>query len=122
MTSERSVKLVNLTGHVVRLTDGNDCSPISPETRKARVQSKIVEKERVRWGGMLVPILTVEKETIIDLPDPADGVLYIVSGLVAARSGRTDALIPSRKMYDAAGVFSARSLLGMGIVGLDVQE
>jgi len=82
------MRFVNLTPHVVRLNDGREFAP-----------SGAVARCRNVYGPADADgIATVSIGPLEGLPEPADGVIYIVSGLAAtaaARAGRRDVVAPA---------------------------
>lgn len=61
-----------------------------------------------------IPIVTAEYGDIVGLPDPQDGVVYVVSMLVASRAGRADVFGPDSgptAIRDASGqIVAVRNL------------
>ena len=80
----KNMNVVNLTPHTVRLNDGTE---FAPSGLVARVASQHVEDEpgffRVVFGG------------IVGLPDPKEGTVFVVSGMVAAAAKRSDVVSPA---------------------------
>lgn len=99
------MKLVNLTQHVVNIVDplglkNMDIPPSGVEARVALTQKHI---GYANPEGSQVPIslFTVEKGAVEGLPDPEEGVIYIVSALV--REGvpdRKDVASPGEQVRD----------------------
>ena len=92
---------VNLTPHaiVVRMPDGSDLT-FPPSGKIARVD----ELPNVHTGdidGIPVISRTVFGK-VIDLPEPVEGVAYIVSGLVAGQVYRSDVFAPATGPKDNA--------------------
>jgi len=85
---------VNLTPHpiVIRLNDGSDLS-FPPSGKVARVD----EEPAHNLGNVNgIPILSRTKfGEVVDLPEPVEGVGYIVSGLVAGQVYRSDVFSPA---------------------------
>ena len=79
-------KVINLTPHVLRLTDGRE---FAPSGTVARVASRYTDFDtrgvcRVAFGE------------VSGVPDPQPGTLYIVSGMVAAAMpDRDDVVAPA---------------------------
>ena len=81
-------KLVNLTPHAVTLNDG---TVFPPSGVIARVSNSYTEFDEDHIGQVVFG-------EIMNLPDPEEGTLYIVSGLMAAaaaKKGRTDLVSPA---------------------------
>lgn len=85
-------KFVNLTPHVVRLNDGTE---FPPSGKVARVTSKYSQFDE---NG----IASVVFGEVQHLPEPEDGITYIVSALVAAAChDRKDVVSPATGHPDA---------------------
>ena len=83
-------KIINLTPHAINITDG---PTFPPSGKVARVSVQQVDDGVI--GG--VPVKKQTFGDIVDLPDPADDTIYIVSALVlsaAKAAGRTDCVAP----------------------------
>lgn len=84
------MNIINLTPHAVVITDG---PTFPPSGKVARVSVQQVDDGFI--GG--VPVKKQTFGNIVDLPDPADDTVYIVSALVlsaAKAAGRTDCVAP----------------------------
>ena len=83
-------KIINLTPHAINITDG----PTFPASGTvARVSVQQVDAGTIAG----VPVKKQTFGEIVDLPDPADDTIYIVSALVlsaAKAAGRTDCVAP----------------------------
>jgi hypothetical protein len=109
-------KVVNLTRHTLTFVDPVNTEKwesVEPDSRgPARVNSELAETEQVRLGQIDLPILEVKSRYLAHLPDPEDGVLYVVSGLVASVAYRPDVVAPARTWRDPSGeIQGARALL-----------
>lgn len=110
-------QLLNYTGHKLYLT--NDLDFVILDSRgRVRVKSKQEVDGRVvvNRGPLVMPLLRVSEQEIVGLPERRQGVLYVVSGLVAALAnaqGREDVVAPGRTVRsDGNGrVESARALI-----------
>lgn len=95
------MEIINLTPHVINL-HGNDGTLIQsiPSSGVARVASKPGTLED---RGLPVPVAapTVFGE-VEGLPPPRDGVVYVVSMLVAQQAKRPDVLSPGTGPNDGA--------------------
>ena len=101
------MKLVNLTGHDLRL--GNSSTLLRSKGR-ARVRGDMHEAGTVEISGVpsaSLPILEVEERAIEGLPAPQKDTLYIVSGIVASAAKRADVVAPSRVERSGNGRVSA---------------
>lgn len=99
---------VNLTPHTINvLTEGRTLA-IEPSGQLARVSS------RTETIGMLegIPVTTTVYGEVEGLPEPREGVAYIVSALVAQRvTDREDVFVPSESVRDERGrIIGCRSL------------
>lgn len=98
------MKLVNLTPHdvIIRLPGGDRVIPASGTV--ARVTTSHVPAGTIDG----VPVYTQTYGQIEGLPEPRDGVIYIVSAIVleaAKKLGRTDVVAPdtARAIRNEAG-------------------
>lgn len=116
MVEDHVYELVNLTGHPLTMTDGWLSSRLKSEGR-ARVTGRVDMVERVLLceqigGEYAIPILENVESQVEGLLPPVKGRLYVVSGVVAARTNRRDVLTPSRIERDKNGkVVAARALM-----------
>jgi len=115
MSNERRVvRIVNLTDHPLRLgTEANNLrfrssGKIRLDTHYRVDERVVVESED---GTVTVPILTLTPGDDDPVPDPEDGVLYVVSGLVAGRVRRADVVSPARQYKDENGKIRFASAL-----------
>ncbi len=95
-------KVVNLTGHDVTLVQWNDERYTLASDGSLRVYSNMQATGYVRVEEVEVPLLEIVEQRV-NLPDVVDGVLYVVSGIVAAKARRRDFLVPSRVVRDSSG-------------------
>lgn len=90
------MKVINLTPHMVNIVDGKSY----PSEGVARVSEKETQT------GMLngIPLFSKTFGEVVGLPDPQEGILFIVSGLVkAACPNRADLLVPTKLVRDEKG-------------------
>ena len=115
--------ILNLTPHPIRIyavdrPDGlDDLEPglrvvLEPEDTPARLSTVPVGglRREVRYG---IPIETIEFGSACNLPDPHDGISYVVSLPVALAlvRHRSDLLVPYREVRNASGtVIGCREL------------
>ena len=95
------MNFVNLTPHaiVVRLQDGTDLT-FPPSGKVARV-----DEEPAHNLGDVDGIKILSRTSfweVVDLPEPVEGVAYIVSGLVAGQVYRPDVFSPATGPKDGA--------------------
>lgn len=99
-TEKKTVKIVNLTPHDVVVMRTPTSQQSFPSAGVARLVEKRIQGEPLfDQHDLISPVETsyIEYGEIAGLPEPVDGVFYIVSALVgpvAARLGRTDCLAP----------------------------
>lgn len=108
------MRVVNLTGHPLRLLGDNGKFAEVRETElRTRASSLLVVDEYVNVGGIEIPVLSVKERTLHNLPPAEDGVIYVVSGLVASLANRPDVVSPARLVREAnkGRVRGARALL-----------
>lgn len=107
---EKNITLVNKTPHPITLVleDGAKIT-LEPVLPTPRVSSSSVKTASytITDGEGTEHVITREAPTfgeIVDLPEPEEGVIYVVSMLVAARAkGRTDLVSPGRQLRNEAG-------------------
>lgn len=75
---------INLTPHSIRLNDGRVFDASGNIARVSSVHSDFVND-----------LCDVTFGPITGLPEPQEGILYIVSGVVASAAGRTDVVAPA---------------------------
>ena len=104
-------KIINLTPHAITFVDPDTSAPIlvvEPSGLVARVSTRT---ERVGTVAGIPLTQTVFGE-VKDLPNPEEGVVYIVSSLVAQRfKDRDDVFIPNESVRDDKGrIIGCKSL------------
>lgn len=106
------MRLVNLTPHPVTLLVGDRTLMIPPEPTPARCSETRSVVGTVEVDGLEVPVTRVGFGQVQGLPAPREGVLYVVSRMVAeACRDRADLVIPDDLVRDAEGrIIGARSL------------
>ena len=92
-------QILNLTPHAIDIyRDGEVIRTIYP-TGLARCNSTEQSEEFIDG----IPVIKVEYGDVTGLPEQQPGIYYIVSSITAqaaARSGRTDLLVPSKLVRD----------------------
>lgn len=88
-----NVKLVNLTGHPLTITNGTQIMTLPSEGR-ARVNSRKRTIRKLSIDGLEIPVVGVQRLEVTGVPPPQDGVIYIVSGIAADTANRDDVLSP----------------------------
>lgn len=99
----------NYTGHHIVVEGDDEATQFLPTHGHARIDSNMDVDEVVEWEGISVPILHVTERKVTGLPEPTEGVLYVVSGLVASHVDRNDCVIPSRVRRNHGGGVDACS-------------
>ena len=95
-----SVKFINLSDHEVVIHNarmGDQELVIVPSGKEARVESKLLRLASVTetHTQLSVPVITFEDHYVYGLPEPAEGIIYIVSAAVRkALPHRTDLASP----------------------------
>lgn len=110
----KNVKVVNLTPHDVNVMDeeGNTLM-VFPSEGIARLLTQTVHHEPfVLDDGTKIPTSSTEFGEVQGLPEPADGVVYIVSSLIAGYYPlRGDLYIPNESVRDDKGrIIGCKSL------------
>ena len=107
---EKNITLVNKTPHPITLVleDGAKITlePVLPTPRVSSSSVKTANYVVTDSDGVKHEIIREAPVfgEVVDLPEPQEGVLYIVSMLVAARaSNRTDLVSPGRQLRNEAG-------------------
>lgn len=111
-------RIVNLTGHLIRLMNEEGLSASFQSRGRARVVSKpipvddmVVQNVVYDRGSFIIPRVIQTERKIIDLPGPEDGVLYIVSGIVCDVAQREDVWAIGRQVASHGRVTAGRSLI-----------
>lgn len=92
---------INLTPHPINIhnADGDLVTTVAPSGTVARVSQSDTVVDTVDG----VDILAVTYGDLDGLPDPVDGTMYIVSGMVRAATDRADVLSPGPLIRNDAG-------------------
>lgn len=97
-------QVINLTTHPVTFVDTVDWErqvTVQPaRAPRVRVQAEFQDVDKVTIDGLTVTIHTVKDRIVKNLPPPRPGVLYVVSGLVAAHANRDDVVSPIGHVRD----------------------
>lgn len=92
------MKVINLTSHDVNVYDysGNMIKVYKPSGLEARVD---YGWERIDYVDDIVPIVIQKDTKVVELPEPIEGVMFIVSNYVFNYcSDRKDLLAPANKV------------------------
>lgn len=99
------ITIVNLTPHAVAVSaPQHPTVTFPPAGPVARVREVIGEPVIVTTPGGEAPIVPVRYAVAVDdLPEPADGVLHLVSRVTAAAVPRPDLVFPQGEIRDGEG-------------------
>lgn len=91
-------KLVNLTGHKLKLTDGRGIVVLQSQGRVRVVsESRIIQQVEVEGLDRPLRVTELSSPHIEGLPAPEEDTLFIVSGLVASQAAdRPDVVAPGQ--------------------------
>lgn len=91
------MRIINLTPHTINEVETGETFP--PSGSVARVEATYNQV------GMLenIRLFKVEYGEIEGLPEPEDGIVYIVSGMVKAATDRVDVVAPGELVRDESG-------------------
>lgn len=105
------MEFVNLTPHPIAVVPDNGAAIGFPVAGRAvRTQVTTHDLGYTTINGQHVPLVTTTLGPVHNLPAPAAGVRYIVSGKVAAACGRTDLVVPHGLIIDQGRVIGCRAL------------
>jgi len=92
-------KIVNCTAHILNIhREDGSILDIHPSGRCPRVTATTVAAVTVQG----IAVMTTTYGEVVGLPDPIEGVLFVVSGMVRAASPeRTDLASPGPLLRDA---------------------
>ena len=98
-------RIVNLTPHPFTVvTGGQAVLTVPPESTSARLAETQPQVTTLVVDGVDIPVYTTEYGEVSGLPDPQDGVVYLVSQMVvAALPGRRDLYFPAKVVRDDSG-------------------
>lgn len=105
-------RLINLTPHAINLMAGDATITIQPSGVVARCATTRTQVDVLAVDGVQIPVNQIGFGAVQGLPDPQDGVLFIVSSLVAnAAKDRQDLLTVDDAVRDAGGnIIGCRAL------------
>jgi hypothetical protein len=107
------MRLINLTPHPVNLLLGERVVTVPPEGVVARVREEILpDTGIVTDDGVEIPVVRKVLREVTGLPEPSDGVAFVVSLAVAqAAREREDLLVTDDFIRDEEGrIIGARRL------------
>lgn len=98
------MQLVNLTPHALHVIFPNDAILTILSAGLARATTERVQIGTIETdGGSTIPLFRTTFGAIAGLPDPAEGVVYLVSNSVAQAVRRDDVLIVDDLVRDGEG-------------------
>ena len=93
--------IINLTPHRLNIQDlTGDFIVVEPSGTVARVAVSLEETKVLDPG---IQIYSATYGEVTDLPEPAEGVSLVVSGMVAAATPRADVFSPGDLIRDSEG-------------------
>lgn len=107
------MRIRNLTPHeVVVITELGDELRLDPEARSARIRTLADRSRLVSVAtGAKIRVMREAPVRVVDLPEPSEDVLLVVSRLVAERARRADVVCPTDIVRDDSGrVVGCRAL------------
>lgn len=106
------INLVNLTPHAINIVNTDDSTTTIPVSGKiARVDSTVVNIGSIND----IPLVRTVFGNVIDLPDPVDDTIYIVSTMVLNRvPDRLDVVSPANLVRDDSGLVVGAGALTVG--------
>ncbi len=106
-------RIVNLTEHPVTLVvTGQAPVTFAPSGHVARVNEQLGEPATTSGpDGTQLPLVSVRYGSVVDLPAPAPGTLYLVSRVTAAAArGRRDLVFPHDEVREGGRIVGCRML------------
>lgn len=91
--------LINLTPHPISIISDTESLDLPPSGEVARVSMTQTIVGHIGW----IPIFTTSFGEVTGLPEPQEGVAFIVSGMVASAAPRGDVFSPGQLVRDADG-------------------
>ena len=116
METRKIKKLINLTFKPIRILDNdkNVICTIDPAPEEERATISVTRKRSVPFelDGIVIPSFDYEYGEVKNIPEEEEGVVYIVSSLVAQRvPERMDVFIPNESVRDEKGrIIGCKSL------------
>lgn len=107
------MKLKNLTPHPVHIRSGDRFITVEPELESARCEEYNIGESNIDVDGATIKVVNGIRYGAVNLPPAVEGVIYIVSALVAQTSDRTDLMIPYDIHRDYEG-----NILGCNSLGV----
>lgn len=97
------MNIVNLTPHTINIINGDKNVAIAPSGNIARVASSTEQVGEVEVAGMIIPVTVSKFGDVVGLPEPTEGTIFVVSGMVAGQVSREDVFSPGEQVRNDAG-------------------
>ena len=94
------MEIKNYTPHKINIFDGGEeIETVEPSGQTARVEMEEIDGEPVDG----IPVTKSEPGEVVGLPEPEEGAIVIVSGMVEAQTTRPDVYSPGPLVRDDEG-------------------
>lgn len=104
------MRLINLTPHAVNLI-ASEAITLPPSGVVARCAVERTQVGTIEVDGIEIPVNKTSFGEVTGLPKPVEGIIYIVSALVAQAAKRDDVLMVDDTVRDEQGrIIGARAL------------
>lgn len=104
------MRLINLTPHAVNLI-ASEAITLPPSGMVARCAVERTQVGTIEVDGIEIPVNKTSFGEVTGLPKPVEGIIYIVSALVAQAAKRDDVLMVDDTVRDEQGrIIGARAL------------
>jgi len=108
---QTNMKITNLTPHALTIVGENGTLVVPPTGVVARLAVTRTELVPVTIDGVLLPVSLPVMGEVTDLPSVEDGVILVVSALVAGAVNRPDVMSPGELIRNTSGnVIGAKGL------------
>jgi hypothetical protein len=117
------MKLINMTPHPVRLykagtpdrvenPDDGVVMTLEPSGQLARLGESVLGEETILTDEVDIPVSLVSYAEVEGLPEPQQGVAYVVPLMTALAAGRDDLLVPYEQVRNGEGTVVGCRRLG----------
>jgi hypothetical protein len=103
LSSKQKMKLKNLTPHPLTIVGENGTIQVPPSGQLARLAVTRTALDPVNCDGVTLPVSRPTMGEITGLPPAEEGVMIIVSALVAEAANRADVYSPGELIRSADG-------------------
>ncbi len=99
------MRLINLTPHEITLvgSEGEVIASLPPSGQVARCKEVTEVVDHLTINGKQFPVIVKRLGEVENLPEPQEGVRYVVSLAVAKAAKRDDLLVPGKAVRDEKG-------------------